>query len=399
MRRHLRTPCATALLIALMGAFPAVAAPATASPPQADAHAVAPSHQAFEDLMRQSVTPELAKRLSGFKVLHLSGDVGPWLDTGLALLEGQPVTLLMSGRFWWSRAYRLWLDPAIAVWAQVGPEGQILRGSRDTHSFVAAQDGALRLKLFPGLGWTSPQGTYVGDPAPVNPDAGGGISVAVLAWVPGTAVQDSLRLMGEAAAPWVQAELARQATPERTPEGWSYMWELGPAEIFSRTPDGGLAVHTHADVGILQKDASFPLRPGTQLAWDWRLDQLPSAQPEGTVPTHDYLSIAVEFDNGRDLTFLWSHSLPQGQSFACPLPAWKDRETHVVQRSGDQGLGQWQHESLDLYAAYQQAIGGAMPGRVTRVWLIANSVFQKGVGRGEFAGIRLSHGEQVLAVH
>ena len=30
--------------------------------------------------------------------------------------------------------------------------------------------------------------------------------------------------------------------------------------------------------------------------------------------THDYLSIAVEFDNGQDLTSLWSSALPVGET-------------------------------------------------------------------------------------
>lgn len=368
-------------------------------------------HEAFESAVRQAVaSPDVLSDLSSLKVLHLSGDVGPWLDTGLVLAKDQPVTLLMTGKLWWSRAAKLSLSPAIAVWAQVGSDGSIFNGTRDTHTFTASVAGPLRLKLFPGVGWTSPQGDYVGDPTPVNPDAGGGVSVAVLAWKPGVDVAAQMRVLARQGtlSPWAEGERNRlEKGVVLPPVGWRYFWPLGPSEIFSSAPTGSdpsapvgplITARTHDDVGILQKDAPFELGPGTLLRWQWRVDALPSASAENTIPTHDYLSVAVEFDNGRDLSFIWSHSLPVGHAFDCPLPAWKGKETHIVTRSGADELGRWHSESLDLHAAYQRAVGGAMPARVTRVWLIANSVFQKREGRGQFAGIELVNGERRLRV-
>ena len=71
-----------------------------------------------------------------------------------------------------------------------------------------------------------------------------------------------------------------------------------------------------------------------------------------------------------------------------PLPAWKDREFHVVLRSGAAGLGEWLHEERDLYADYRHYMGEP-PKRVVRVWLIAVSIFQRGTGRALFANIGL----------
>ena len=39
---------------------------------------------------------------------------------------------------------------------------------------------------------------------------------------------------------------------------------------------------------------------------------LPGLLREDSVPSHDYLSIAVEFENGLDLTYYWSTALPVG---------------------------------------------------------------------------------------
>jgi hypothetical protein len=52
-----------------------------------------------------------------------------------------------------------------------------------------------------------------------------------------------------------------------------------------------------------------------------------------------YLSIAVEFENGQDLTYYWSAALPEETAYRCPLPWWDRHETHIAMRSGSAGLG------------------------------------------------------------
>jgi hypothetical protein len=74
------------------------------------------------------------------------------------------------------------------------------------------------------------------------------------------------------------------------------------------------------------------------------MDELLSKVREDNLITHDYLSIAVEFDNGQDITYYWSSELPVGTGFRCPITTWTARETHVVARSGLEGLGQWLNE-------------------------------------------------------
>lgn len=64
------------------------------------------------------------------------------------------------------------------------------------------------------------------------------------------------------------------------------------------------------------------------------MDQLPSQAREDRLQTHDYLSLAVEFDNEQDLAYYWSAELPPDTAFRCPIPKWQGRETHVVLRSG-----------------------------------------------------------------
>lgn len=404
-------PAARRSLLALAlwaaGIAAAVAATATAAPPPPSAV----DHGAFETAVRQAVAPQAGQAIVGLKVLHLSGDVGPWLDTGLALLPGDRVTLLKSGRVWWSRAYALSLDAPMAVWSRIGDQGPIFRGERATDTVTADRAGTLQLKLYPGLRWLDETGRYAGEPAAANPDAGGGVSVALLQWRAGVHIGSELQRLAAlptVVAPLAAAEVQRLGggtTPP--PDDWHYLWELGPAEIFTEVehptgpghPPRAIRLHTRDDVGILQKDAPFDLTPDTVLRWRWKAERLPARAPENQVPTHDYMSIAVEFDDGRDLTFLWSHSLPVGEIFACPLPAWKDRETHVVTRSGTADLGRWVEESVNLHALYRRAIGDRVPARVTRVWLIGVSLFGHGEGLSEFGQIVLQDGARRLEVY
>ena len=198
----------------------------------------------------------------------------------------------------------------------------------------------------------------------------------------------------------VAMEIDRLKHAKPKPAGWDFLWFLGRSEIYSDLSTDnkrGIQCKTHKNVCILQKDAPFALTPDTRLQWAWCVDELPSDFPEYTLPTHDYMSIAVEFDNGQDLTYYWSHSVPVETCYRCPLPTWNSRETHLVVRSGHDGLGQWIDESRNVYEDCRKAYGEA-PKRIVRVWLIANSLLQRKHGKCEYRDIRLTNGDAVLDV-
>lgn len=188
------------------------------------------------------------------------------------------------------------------------------------------------------------------------------------------------------------------ATP---PEGWAYhpaLAVLGPAEIYHRRlaapGDLGPAVQMHADtmknVGILTRKVAVPLTSGTRLSWRWKIDQLPSKVSEIEAGRHDYFSIAVKFENGKDLTYMWSAAMPEGTHFVCPLPGWDRIEWHKVVRSGESELGKWLAEERAVLADYNEVIGGKPPGRIVEVWLISASIIQQSEGHARFGDIALS---------
>jgi hypothetical protein len=111
--------------------------------------------------------------------------------------------------------------------------------------------------------------------------------------------------------------------------------------------------------------------------------------PEDQIVTHDYLSVGAEYDDGQDLTYIWSRGLPQGHVFRCPYPRWAPIETHMVIRSGVGELGSWIDEERDLYEDYHTHIGGPATS-VVRVWLLGISLFQRRLGACRFGDIRIA---------
>ena len=190
------------------------------------------------------------------------------------------------------------------------------------------------------------------------------------------------------------------------PEGWSYLPELGVKNIYSLVksppsdePSPQIKVTTRRDVGILEKQVDVPLAPATTLRWMWNVKKLPSQIAENVTPAHDYLSIAAKFDNGQDITYMFSSTLPVGTGFHCPLRNWIDRETHVVLHSGSDDLGKWLSEERTLLADYNRYVArGEPPRRITQVWLIANSSIQKTEGDADFAKISLGEKTSRLEV-
>lgn len=179
------------------------------------------------------------------------------------------------------------------------------------------------------------------------------------------------------------------------PPGWTYLPELGVKNIYSHVetaprgePSPQIKVTTRRDVGILEKPVDVPFTPETTIRWMWNVQKLPSKIAENVTAGHDYLSIAVKFDNGQDMTYMFSSTLPEGTGFHCPLRNWNDRETHVVLHTGAAQLRRWLTEERTLLPDYNKYVArGDEPKRITHIWLIANSSIQKTEGDARFANI------------
>ena len=304
----------------------------------------------------------------------------------------------MAGRVFASKPLDIWLSLALQVWYKVG-EGEIFRGTHSSHSFTAKENGPLQFGNYFPNDWQNLQGDRQQDDK-VYETSSGMSRILMIRWhKPAVDCLREMVSLGDFEG-HLQSEIDRIDIGDTTPKGWSYLWNIGQSNIFRKQPSQAVTdcIHcqTQGDTGILQKDVDMVLDEHTEISWKWCVDQLPSTLREDTVPSHDYLSIAIEFDNGRDITYYWSATLPVGTGYDCPLPNWQGKEYHVVIRSGKEGLGEWKDERRNLFDDYKQYMGEP-PARIVRVWLIANSAFQRHKGDCKYSDIVL-HNKQPLKV-
>ena len=346
----------------------------------------------------QNLTPLLAQtrkaHVAAYHFFALTPQDLPWQNTGLIIEPGQFVTLLVAGHWYLVEALNLTLEAGFVLWARTHPDEPMYSPPSNTGTHAFAHGGELMLARSAGE-WASTQGDLL-VPPDIYTQASGYLYGVAIVWQ-NDALNGLHALHSHGDVQHLIADeilrLERAITP---PQPWSYEPLLGNRETFQAC-ERGLCCHTDNNVGILQYPVTLPLTAGTRLDWRWLIERLPSAVAEDTLPTHDYLSIAVEFDDGQDITYLWSAELPTNTVFRCPIPSWTARETHVVVRSGLTELGCTQQESRDIYHDYHAHIQGNAT-RIVSVWLIAVSLFQHTQGRCRYEYIALHNAEQTVTV-
>lgn len=332
-------------------------------------------------------------------IVDVPADSAGWVDSGVEVRPGDAITLLSIGRVRVSEDPEISFGPNLFLWHRVGTQGRIAKFAAPTVTFEADEAGPLVLVgQYPGA-WLDETGGF--DPDWPRAAASGSYTVAVLVWR--GSPDEGLALFGAKDVSGLGREAHRKfLSPVQLPRGWRPLWRVGATEVyrekFEATESPRILCRCAGDAAIIKYPVDLSLDETTRLAWRWRVTELPSQVQEDSLPTHDYLSIAVEFENGLDLTYMWSAALPVGKSFRCPLPWWDKRETHQVVRSGKADLGRWLAEEQPVLADYHKAIGGAPPARIVGVWLIAVAASQRGRGEGEYQAIRLASGGAAIDI-
>jgi hypothetical protein len=373
------------------------------------AHRLRGSNQPASNGSRPAVDAVLA-RLGGHVAAHrlsrvTADDRTRWIETGLKVEPGAQITLFASGALYLSRLFDVRFGPTLSLWYRIG-SGAIAKVTDDVHSFQADGGGLLRLAAMPPGAWADEQGGF--DPEYGRAGVSGALDVTAVMWK--TSPCEGLGAaanIAPALSRLSEEGLAALRDHASLPPGWRAKWQVGATKVYRCNLRNGqtdgqtghdIRCRTHGNAGIIQFPVDLPLTEDSRLSWSWKVDALPSELPEHIQPTHDYLSIAVEFENGLDLTYMWSCELPVDTIFQCPLPWWDKRETHWVVRSGAADLGRWCADERSIRADYLQAIGGPPPRRLVAVWLIANSIFQGGEGVCAYRAISVRDGEQRVAV-
>ncbi|WOJ98210.1 DUF3047 domain-containing protein [Congregibacter brevis] len=320
-----------------------------------------------------------------------------WRKTGISLRSGQSATIIGDGSV--NLGLPVPASASLFLWARIGEDGDVFNVASDTYTFVAQAAGELYLAVRPaGFYWTDRRGTFPADfggvpKYPVDAQA----EVYLWRGEPETALTS---MADTDDARW-QLALSRYTDAPKLPDEFEYLWYLGQSSVFETYEDSthvGVRATPSNDAGIIRKALDIPLNDETLFSFDWLYEQLPARGPETEAQYHDYLSIALEFDNGQDLTWFWSSHLEAGEEFTCPLPWWDQRETHIAVQSGEAGLSTWHSHTRSVLQDYQSAVGGELPGRIVGVWVINSGVFGDKPGEAIFANLKVRNGDAVTEV-
>ena len=282
-----------------------------------------PSRKTFRSVLGDLLAEVPKDLIAEHRFVELEAHEPPWIDSGMPVKRGDQVTVVLCGRVFLDESADLWLDPSLQVWSRVGGRGPIERGTRTSNTFTCHNSGAVEVGNVNPAEWADTDGNIAIDPA-MYTFMTGGTTVALIRWADGVDPLSALTTLSHRGdfEGLLDAEVQRLETaPGAPPPGWQPLWYLGPSEVFARD-EGVISCSTSNDFAIICHDMDSALTPGTTLSWDWNVDVLPSAVAEDTFPTHDYLSIAVEFDDGLDLTYQWSATIEPETFYRCPLPHW-----------------------------------------------------------------------------
>ncbi len=324
--------------------------------------------------------------------LQFSSDLSGWSATGLVLSSGAEVTVFIEGRV---EGFERPVKPSDLLWARVG-EGDVFALTGDGSTFTATTSGILSVAtVAPGTRWHDCAGTLPSEAA-IDPDHVVEIDLLVAAWR--TSAESGLFDVEHPAA---KAALATLESTPNLPRGFQPLCHLRPAPVFSAWSDSerqGVHGHARGNAGIIKMALDLPLDDSSRIDFAWLYRTLPALGPETDPRTHDYSSIAIEFDNGQDITWMWGTHVPAGTSFHCPLRWWDERETHIVLQSGTEGLGRWYNHSRPIAEDYDDAVGGERPKRIVGLWFISVGAFGGGLADATFADVTVRSGDREIRI-
>ena len=300
-------------------------------------------HDAFVEGMSRVIETAASPELEAFTFFRLGPSDLPWQPLGLEASQGQKVTFLVGGRLWLSREHDLWIEPGCALHVRSADKKPMYNPMLNNGTMTAAHDGAVTIARSMAE-WENEDGE-LWTPVDAYTQADVDIFGVALKWRGNAEAGMESLLAGGDVAGAIARELGRLRTSQPLPDGWHNHFNAGGDDVIFRSGgQGQIVCQSHKTGGLLRHPAELPLVPGTRLSWRWVIEELPSLHPENSLVTHDYLSVGVEFDDGQDLTYIWSHSLPEGEVFRCPIPRWNPIETHMIIRSGFEGMGEWMAE-------------------------------------------------------
>jgi hypothetical protein len=161
-------------------------------------------------------------------------------------------------------------------------------------------------------------------------------------------------------------------------EGWKSRSFAGETRYRLEIRAGRQALHavSNASASGLYREVTIDLKKTPYLHWSWRVGNLLATQDERSKPGDDYPArVYVVFSGGpflwrtRAINYVWSSHQPAGSEWPNAFTA---NARMVAVRSGAAAVGQWVHESRNVYDDYRRAFGEE-PGEVSAIAVMTDT--------------------------
>jgi len=117
-----------------------------------------PDSSAFVSEMQSILNQASSEVVAEFNVLTLPATQPPWVTSDVRVEVDQEVSYLLDGRVYANRSLDIWIKPALQIWARIGDPGEVFRGTRSSHSFVADREGPVQFGNYFPNDWSDPNG-------------------------------------------------------------------------------------------------------------------------------------------------------------------------------------------------------------------------------------------------
>jgi hypothetical protein len=199
---------------------------------------------------------------------------------------------------------------------------------------------------------------------------------------------------GEAAV--MVMDFAQPMALDALPPGWHHrtFWTRAPMTMAFAVKNGvkALRVETHGTASMLFRHVDIDLADYKTLTWRWLIEQpidspLDERTREGDDhPARLFLTFHTEAGDERSLEVIWGNRLLHRGD-------WKYLGTfaHYVADGGNEHVGRWLTETVDLAALYRTVWPDAAPAHLWEVALFCDSDDTKTASVAYFADVALSH--------
>jgi hypothetical protein len=185
------------------------------------------------------------------------------------------------------------------------------------------------------------------------------------------------------------------------PPGWYHrtFWTRAPMQMSFATKDGvpALRCQTHASGSMLYRHVDIDLADYPRLAWRWFVEvPIDSPLDERTRAGDDHparLFIAFKTAMGEDrrMEVIWGNRLKAGDY------KYIDKFPHYAANGGNENVGRWHAEEIDLKAIYRHIWRDGAPARIVDTAIFCDSDDTRTESIAYFADVVMKRAKPAVA--